>query len=190
MIFVTGGVRSGKSSYAERRAIALQKESGTHLHYVATSRTYDREMENRVQRHKLERERSGAPWIVHEQKTAINELFPLFKKGDVVLVDCITTLVSNEFFRFSKSNEPLWQEENFQKRVEQKLGNMLNELKRVPCEPVLVSNEVFSDIATDDKDTEEYKRLLGRIHQHIVSLSDEAIQIEYGIPCWKKGEKR
>lgn len=189
MIFVTGGVRSGKSSYAEKRAIALQQARGTALHYIATSRTYDEEMKQRVKHHQLVREQSGANWQVYEQTTKIDELFVQFKKGDVVLLDCITTLVSNELFVFSETDEPKWQNHHFQEQIAKNIKALMTSLAAHPWDVILVSNEVFNDLGTGDSDTECYKRLLGEVHQHIVSLAEEAILVECGIACWKKGEK-
>ena len=48
IILVTGGVRSGKSSFAERRAARCAAESGTAVAYIATAQIYDAEMQLRV----------------------------------------------------------------------------------------------------------------------------------------------
>ncbi|NEU31060.1 cobinamide kinase [bacterium LRH843] len=188
--FITGGVRSGKSAYAEERAISLhQTRARSSLFYVATSRVYDHEMAGRVERHRLTREQSGAFWRVIEQPRNIDELFHLFKKGDVLLLDCVTILLSNEFFIFSEAKVEMWHDDAFQKEIEQKLKNLVTKFAKAPFDVIIVSNEVSYDLQTGDVGTEYYKRLLGRVHQHIVLLSKEAILVECGIPCWKKGAK-
>lgn len=187
IIFVTGGVRSGKSDYAEKRALSLHQGRESQLHYLATNHVYDREMAERIIHHQHQRANSGANWIVWEQPNSLNKLFLHFKKDDVILVDCVTTLVSNELFTGWETAQKKWQNLDFQKETEQKLMDLFTKLAASSCDIVIVSNEVSYDIPTQDAGTELYKRLLGRVHQYIVSLAKEAILVECGIPCWKKG---
>lgn len=187
IVFVTGGVRSGKSDFAERRAISLFKENGSNLHYIATNQVYDKEMQERVNRHQQTREKSGANWIVWEQPRNIDELFSHFKKDDVLLLDCVTTLVSNELFSGWETNSEKWKNVVFQFEIEQNLKCLFSQLAAAPWHVVIVSNEVSYDGFASDEGTKVYKRLLGRLHRHIVLLAKEAIMVECGIPCWKKG---
>ncbi len=189
MIFITGGVRSGKSSYAERRAISLHKTRGGILHYIATGRVYDAEMAKRVAHHELVRQQSGAAWQVHERTNQIDELFLNFHKDDVVLLDCVTTLVSNELFGSSDTSEEKWGDALFRNSIKTKLKQLFSIIAKSPWTAIIVSNELFNDLPTADEGTERYKQIVGDIHQHIVSLANEAILVEGGIPCWKKGEK-
>lgn len=190
MIFITGGVRSGKSSYAEKRAVALwRKQLGT-LHYIATGRVYDEEMATRVAHHERNRKQSGIKWNVHEKTNDIDDLFPHFHRDDVVLLDCVTTLVSNELFVFSKKREEKWKDEQFVFYVKTKLETLFSMIAKAPWKTIVVSNELFFDVHTNDRDTELYKWLLGNVHSYIVQLAEEAIVVECGIPCWKKGEVR
>ena len=55
LILVTGGARSGKSTYAERLAAQLAEPRGGRVTYIATSQTYDEEMEQRVSAHQASR---------------------------------------------------------------------------------------------------------------------------------------
>jgi len=49
--FVIGGIRSGKSEYAE----TLAKSSGASILYLATGKSTDTEMENRIAKHQNNR---------------------------------------------------------------------------------------------------------------------------------------
>lgn len=189
MIFITGGVRSGKSRYAEKRAIALHRNNGGRLHYVATSRVYDAEMAERVYNHEKHRQKSGVDWIVHEKQTDVERLFPLFHKDDVVLIDCVTTLVSNELFVIENGVE-LWRERAFFEAVRAKLETLFFAIAHAPWEAIVVSNELLFEATSNDVDTERYKWLLATIHAHIVRHAKEAIVVECGIPRWWKGGKR
>ncbi len=144
-------------------------------------------MQERVKRHQQTREKSGANWIVWEQALNIDELFTHFLKDDVLLLDCVTTLVSNELFSGWETHSEKWKKIAFQAEIEQKLKQLFSQLAAAPWHVVIVSNEVSYDGLACDEGTKVYKRLLGRLHQHIVSLAEEAIIVECGIPCWKKG---
>ena len=88
IILITGGARSGKSSYAEQLALSL---SPTPV-YLATARVWDEEFRQRVQKHQ---ERRGPEWTnIEEEK----ELSKHQLAGRVVLIDCITMWCNNFFF--------------------------------------------------------------------------------------------
>ena len=55
-LLITGGARSGKSSFAEKQTLSYGKP----VIYIATAKAYDQEMEKRIQIHKQSREMSGS----------------------------------------------------------------------------------------------------------------------------------
>ena len=62
IILVTGGQRSGKSSYAEKKALSMTDNPV----YVATAHIWDDEFRERVKRHQLGR---GSNWTnIEEEK--------------------------------------------------------------------------------------------------------------------------
>ena len=88
IILITGGARSGKSSYAERLALSLSPNPV----YLATSRIWDEEFRQRVLRHQANR---GPEWTnIEEEK----ELSRHSLEGRVVLIDCVTLWCTNYFF--------------------------------------------------------------------------------------------
>ena len=94
IIVVTGGQRSGKSSFAQRLALELSENPV----YLATSAVWDEEHRERIERHKRDR---GAEW------TNIEEQFDVDKvdvNGRVVLLDCVTLWATNFF---SKNDAPI-----------------------------------------------------------------------------------
>ena len=88
IILITGGARSGKSSYAEKQALEF---SGNPV-YLATARIWDDEFRERV---KVHQERRGPQWtnIEEEKQLSRHDL-----SGRVVLVDCLTLWATNYFF--------------------------------------------------------------------------------------------
>ncbi len=87
IIFITGGVRSGKSSHAQELALRL---SSTPV-YLATARRWDAEFEQRISRHRQDRDER---WTSIEEEKHISRL-PL--QGRVVVIDCITLWITNFF---------------------------------------------------------------------------------------------
>ena len=88
IILITGGQRSGKSSYAEKMALSLSDNPV----YMATAHIWDDEFRERVLRHQ---ERRGPQWTNIEEEKYISK-YDLF--GRVVLVDCLTLWSTNFFY--------------------------------------------------------------------------------------------
>src|SRR5947207_15991618 len=104
LIFISGGVRSGKSSLAEKLAIKIASEEGGRLHYIATGVTFDKEMKERIKKHQQDRKTAKYQWIITEQSTNIGAIADRFNSRDILLLDCVTTLLNNELF----SSEHRW----------------------------------------------------------------------------------
>ncbi|MFD1851593.1 bifunctional adenosylcobinamide kinase/adenosylcobinamide-phosphate guanylyltransferase [Oceanobacillus bengalensis] len=181
--FITGGVRSGKSSFAERVALNKAMEIGGALHYIATSESFDGEMKERIALHRKDRNESGSSWKTWEQATNIGSVAFQFHENDVLLLDCLTTLLSNELFahELDKSKPLLHKEEVFHHIWTgiKMLANNCNHL-------VLVSNEVLSDPIPQNEQMMSYCQLLGNLHKQITSIAKQAYVVEAGIPLLMK----
>lgn len=192
MHVVTGGSGSGKSEYAER--LITENASGP-LIYVATMMVWDQEGEARVRRHRsmradrgfitveqytdlkyldlskvcAEAVSSGCPGSFSEEKTVC--------RGDAsVLLECMSNLVSNEFYRDEKYA----------------LSRILDGIEslRSGCrELVIVTNEVFSDGTDYSDETMRYIALLGEVNRLLGGMADTVTEVVYGIPVVIKGQK-
>ena len=90
LLLVLGGARSGKSAYAQRLA---QELGGDHVLFVATAEAWDEDMTQRIARHRQER---PATWRTLETPRQVGPAIALHLYDTaVVLVDCLTLLVSN-----------------------------------------------------------------------------------------------
>ena len=85
--YITGGQRSGKSSFGQKLALSLSDNPI----YLATSRHWDGEYEKRIDRHKADRDER---WTNVEEEKHIGKLE--FDQR-VVLVDCVTLWLTNFF---------------------------------------------------------------------------------------------
>lgn len=176
LIFVSGGVRSGKSSFAEQMASKIV-DHGDGLHYIATSIRYDYEMDKRIKKHQEDRKRNALEWRTWEQPTNLQILIDEFTKKDVVLIDCLTTLLGNELF-----SDDCWQDDHAIKRLYQRLIETFEAFKQDTKATIIVSNEVFNSGVPKDKGSFLYMKMLGSIHQVLSEMADQAFLVECGIP--------
>ncbi|MED3570884.1 bifunctional adenosylcobinamide kinase/adenosylcobinamide-phosphate guanylyltransferase [Cytobacillus praedii] len=183
LIFISGGVRSGKSRFAERLAASIANQTAGNLHYIAAGQSSDPEMERRIVRHQKDRSKSGLNWKTWEQPRDLKRLSSVFTSNDVVLLDCLTTLLNNEFF----SSEDLWKESFFQEQIMCSIIEGVEQIAKSCRALIIVSNEVLNERIGNNELVFIYGRMLGRLHQHIVTSAKEAYLVEAGIPVRMKG---
>ena len=162
LIYVTGGARSGKSSFAERRAAELGGEQVT---YLATAQAFDAEMEIRIRRHRQER---STGWQTLEEPLAVASV--LEGVQGVVLLDCLSLWVSNLMLRGDADEEILT------------AADALIEMQLRRGGPLIaVSNEVGFGIVPDNALARRYRDTLGWVNQRVAAASDEAWLLMSGL---------
>ena len=164
---VLGGVRSGKSRFAEQLANAAGKSKI----YIATAQIFDDDMAKRVQAHQTRR---GPDWQLVE---APIELVAAIKSQDpstVILVDCLSLWVTNLML----ANADLSNE----------FGGLLDLIaSRDRADLILVSNEVGLGGISPNKMAREFADYCGGLHQEIAVLADRVALVAAGLPLWLKG---
>lgn len=162
IILITGGARSGKSSYAERLALRL---SPTPV-YLATARIWDEEFRQRVARHQ---ERRGPEWTNIEEEKHLSRHRV---EGRVVLTDCITLWCTNFFFDLKDD-----------------IDRTLEEAKREwdaftdqDATFIFVTNEIGLGGTSDNELQRKFTDLLGWMNQYIAERADRVILMVSGIP--------
>ena len=185
IIFITGGVRSGKSRFAEKIAMDRLQSSGSgQLHYIAAMQPSDSEMENRIRHHQEDRRQSGCYWKTWEQPVSIGRIASHFECDDIVLLDCLTTWLNNELFFVEGS----WQDEAFQDVLFEQMCQGIRAISGRVHTLIIVSNEVLNEPIGDNLFVIRYRLLLGKLHQAIVKSAHQAFLVEAGIPIAMKGE--
>lgn len=182
LIFITGGVRSGKSSFAERLALKIADETAGQLNYIATGVPSDSEMQERIEKHQLDREIGKYCWKTIERPTQIGDLADDFSSQDIILLDCVTTLLNNELFLL----ERMW-DEPFLEKVKDTIITGITSIKKKAKTMIVVSNEVLNEPLLGTEIVFLYGRMLGKIHQLLVKEADQAFLVEAGIPIIMKG---
>ena len=186
LIFISGGARSGKTSFAEAYAEKLARSDNRPLCYLASSQKEDEEMRSRVERHQRDREESDSNWQTVERPADIGGLASHFTQNEVALLDCVTLLLSNELFQ-GTFDEKIFLEKSFQNQVKNKIVKGITDLSKHLAYLFVVSNEVlYEPVHSENQVVWVYQKLLGEIHQEIVAHADEAYLIEASIPIRKK----
>lgn len=180
IIFITGGVRSGKSAFAEKYALEIfNKQGGASLFYIASGVAFDDEMKKRIKRHQEDRSKSNEAWQTIEVPDDFPPEMMGFKQNDVVVWDCITTWVTNVLFKTEQYSQ--------QQRII-KINQYINQFKSYvthwnekQIKLIIVSNEVLDEPQSNFAEVNMFRKLLGELHQWIVSQSNEAYEIDYSI---------
>lgn len=176
IILVTGGQRSGKSTYAEKISLEL---SGTNkCIYMATAKVWDDEFAKRVALHK---QRRGEQWINIEEEKFLSKHNVA---GKVVLVDCVTLWSTNFFFEISTSseNESSGEKGNVVKRSLEAVKDEFDKFTQQDATFVFVTNEIGLSGVSENKIQRQFTDLLGWLNQYIASKSDEVYFMVSGIP--------
>lgn len=182
LFFISGGVRSGKSSYAEQLATSYAKQLGASLYYIATSMADDDEMEERISRHQNNRKVGGYNWQTFEIERNLAEKIVNLRIDGVVLLDCLTVLTANELFVNQVDRANLT---NMSAQVKQNILNGLATLRKKARMVIVVSNEIHHEY-NDNEYVQAYQKLLGQLHQEVVKESTVSYLVEGGIPLRMK----
>jgi adenosylcobinamide kinase/adenosylcobinamide-phosphate guanylyltransferase len=161
---ITGGARSGKSSYAQAEALSLSANPV----YVASAKMHanDEEFRQRVQRHRSDRDER---WTSIEEQLYISRLS---LTGKVVVIDCVTLWLTN-FFSL------------YQYNVEESLKAIKEEtdaLQKIPATFFIISNEIGMGVHAETETGRKFTDLQGWANQHIAHRANKVVLMVSGIP--------
>jgi len=170
LILITGGARSGKSSYA----LAIAEKISYSKLFVATSPQLDSEMSERIRRHKEERQ--GRGWQTIEEETELADIFSAkATKVDVVLIDCITLWINNILYSLGEENVD-----------DHKISELCDHWVRKAIEysgtVICVTNEVGMGVVPENRLARTYRDLVGTCNQLLGRMADEVVLVSCGIP--------
>lgn len=162
LIFVTGGARSGKSTFA----LNLARDTQEAVTFIATAEAFDQEMTERIQKHQLERPQE---WITIEAPKDVHTALE-FTKTRVVILDCLSLLVSN-----------LMLENCSEIQILEHIQTTLEIAKTRDLKLIVVSNEVGSGIVPEYPLGRLFRDVLGRANQIVAATSSEAYLLVAGL---------
>jgi len=165
---ITGGERSGKSSYAQNLALQLSDSPI----YVATARKWDADFQNRIDRHQQERDER---WTNIEKEKYLSEID---FSGKVALIDCVTLWLTN-FFIDHKNDVTL--------SLEEAKKEFLSIAAQENATLIIVTNEIGMGVHAETHIGRKFTELQGWMNQFLASNADEVVLMVSGIPVKIKG---
>jgi adenosylcobinamide kinase/adenosylcobinamide-phosphate guanylyltransferase len=182
---IIGGSKSGKSKIGENIALSRHAQSmilcnqlsqignditqeQSKLIYIATMKAYDKEDEERIKIH-IEN-RKGLNFITLEVERNLHEIVRNIKSKDTILIDSITSLLTNEMF---VGNEI----------IKKPSTNILNGLKQIMMKAeniIIISDYIFSDSIEYDEVTTNFKKELSIINKELAKLCTKVIECTFG----------
>ena len=174
--FILGGARSGKSRLAQELAAKLGKK----VLFVATGEPRDEEMRARILSHQKSR---PATWRTLEAPTGLAKAISK-EIGDaqVVIIDCITLLVSNLMGDENVDAETL------EKRVNAELKSLTSLMQKISVRFIIVSNELGLGLVPPYPAGRVYRDALGVANQMLARQADKVYFMVAGIAIPLKGE--
>ena len=167
VILVTGGAKSGKSAWAEKRAETV----GTEWIYIATAQAFDGEMEQRIADHEARR---GAGWVTREEPRDLVRVLDETNGPAPRLVDCLTLWLTNEML----AEDGDWRAA---------LDGLISALSQQAGPVILVTNEVGSGIVPDNALARRFQDAAGVVNQAIGAIADEVVLVVAGQALTIKG---
>lgn len=180
IVFITGGARSGKSTYALSNATKISGDKA----YIATAEALDEEMRERIEKHKNQR---GKDWNTYEEPFRIAEVIKEIEgKYTVIVIDCLTLWLSNLLIRTQNT-------EHRTQTIEMEIVGFLDSLSRFKDSPVcglgsgfcslyIVSNEVGMGIVPKNDMARKFRDMAGFLNQKVAEVADEVYLVMAGIP--------
>ena len=170
---VLGGVRSGKSAFAEQLAL---KADGPAL-YVATATPTDEEMEERIRRH---RESRPAQWTTLEEPLdlacRLDEALAAAKPPGAVLIDSLDLWVSNMVMEQRDQRG-----EASESQILCAIDRLLGVICRSSPSFILVSSEVGLSLVPTEPLGRRFQDVLGLVNQRVASAADRVYLVVAGI---------
>jgi len=165
---VLGGIRSGKSRFAE----SMAKESGAAVIYIATATANDPEMQARIDLHQSTRPDN---WILIEEQVHLASVLPTNSRTDqFIIVDCLTLWLTNLLMT---GDEQL---------LRQEINAFLNAVKNTSINLAIVSNETNMGVVPLGELSRKFCDEAGRLHQQLATECSQVILMVAGLPLTVK----
>lgn len=170
---VLGGIKSGKSHYAETLANDFynQDPENNKVYVIGTGEDIDDEMGNKINKHKLNRlpHFTTIDETLHLKKV-IQEISSENSNKNIIIIECLTFWLNNVLY---------YVEEKDQK---EHIEGFLNYLYNIDTNIIIVSNEMGMSLIPSSEVGRQFVSLIGRLHQDVAKIVDNVYFMYAGIP--------
>ena len=175
-VFISGGCKNGKTSYAQHLAMVqrmAKKRKRRAFYYIATMKPVDAEDDERIVRHRCERESWGFTTI--EQPFDIEKILEKCDHKGTFLLDSLTALLANEMFPpgSAANGAPFG---DFNEHAAQKIKGGLLQITNNVRDIVIISDYIYSDALLYDPLTENYRRSLAELDRAAAENCDIVLE--------------
>jgi adenosylcobinamide kinase/adenosylcobinamide-phosphate guanylyltransferase len=161
---ILGGVRSGKSRYADE----LARAAAHPVTVIATAQPEDEEMTRRIEAHR--RYRSPDWTVIEEPVRLAAALRAAAAPASVIIIDCLTLWLSNLLC----GEDP--------DALEREMASFLQVLPEIASHCLLVSNEVGFGIIPASPLARRFGDEAGALHQRLAPICDRVVLMVAGLP--------
>jgi len=160
LILITGGMKSGKSTFALNMALKYTKRA-----FLATGVPFDEEMRLRIEKHKAERKEL---FDTFEEPVNVTEILKNIDNNyDVILFECLTTYLGNLYY--------------YQLDVQERIDGLVDVLSNMSSDVIVVTNEVGWGIIPENPIARQYAEMLGKTNTRLAKLAKEVYLVVSGI---------
>ena len=160
--YISGGERSGKSSYAQKIAEDISKNPI----YLATSRIWDDDFQKRVDRHISDRDER---WTTIEEEKNISAVIA---NKSTVVIDCVTLWLTNFYVDTKYDTE----------KALELAKQEIEKLIKIDANIIIISNEIGMGLHATTESGRKFTELQGWVNQFIAKKADKATFMVSGLP--------
>jgi adenosylcobinamide kinase/adenosylcobinamide-phosphate guanylyltransferase len=171
VILIQGGVRSGKSSFAE---LIAKKIAGLDVIYLASGVVTDSEMELRIEKHQKQR---PSEWQTVEEAYSISSYLKNIEKNKTILFDCLTTYLGNLIFK--KQNKDF---EKMESEILAEIEIILKIAIKKNLNLIIVQNETGKGVVPASKMGRNFRDISGRAARMAAEYADKVYLVQAGLP--------
>lgn len=173
---VLGGIRSGKSAYAERLAAEIARCKP--VVYVATGVAVDAEMEERIKRHQQRRPQN---WQTLEAPLnpvgTLQDHSQTLEPPAILLLDSLDVWVSNLMLQHEGTPRS-----ELEARIVGAARRLADYIREMDQEAVIVSSEVGHSLIATTSMGRQFQDLLGTVNQAMAEAADQVTMVVASLP--------
>lgn len=171
---VIGGVRSGKSSFAEHLASASAQTSGSDkkVIYIATATIKDNEMADRIKHHQQSRPKD---WLLVEEPLVLSKVIKSNSNPcQTIIIECMTLWITNWLC------SPIFEQTSEKWPLEKQA--FIDALITNQSHIIIVSNEVGSGIVPMGELSRDFVDQAGWLNQELAEIAERVTLVVAGCP--------